>query len=166
MPNDFLRAFKILKANPVKNRGHAYRLINDAGIKTNKDFFNGVVSYYEFRTGKSLGLTNSQKRKLEAKRKHMHLLPLKEQARLMNIKEVRSFLYDNYSLLDELFFHLDDLHRYEGMWPELTREDFRHYYRHHVLYVEPGYDEDEVLVFDPITYDGDDIVVNAYQPWR
>lgn len=157
MPNNFIRALNILKKNPVKNRGHAYRLIDDAGIKTDREFFNGLISYYEFRTGKSLGLSNRQKRELKEKRKHiekqkrMHLIPLKEQARLMYIKEVRSFLYDNYSLFDELFFHLEDLHRNEGMWPELTKADFRHYYRHHVLYVETGYDKDEILVLNPST---------------
>ena len=147
MASNFLRALNILYDNPVKNRGHAYRLINDAGIPTDAKFFNSLVEWYEIRTGRSLGLSNRQKKELEKKRENMHELPLKEQACLMSLKEVRDFLYDNYSLLDELFFYISDLHRYEGMWPELSRKDFRHYYRHHILYVKPDYE-----FYCPVTY--------------
>jgi len=123
---NFLSAVKVLYDNhPVKNRGHAYRLIKEADIEVDSKMFNSIVTYYEFRRQIFLGHSKWTKKRLSN-------LPVKKQAELMSQAEVRFFLY-NTERLDELFWLLwERFKREKAWWGRLTKDDFRHYYNSHI----------------------------------
>lgn len=151
----------MIRHHPIKNRGHAHRLIEAAGIPTSAEFFNSVVSHYEKRKNTYLGLSNSKKKDIDK-------LPLKEQARLMSWYEVKRFLYKS-SILDEIFFEIQSVWKYEyrhTIWRQISVKDFHQYYDRFVTYGERSKSDFEIPIVSLPGHDRNRVQLNSYLYWE
>jgi len=112
------QAIAALKAaHPMKNRGHAFVVLKEAGLTGSGRVFNAAVAAYEAEFGVSLGKSAGAKRAEQQQ-------ALRAQAHQMSAEEVKEHIAE-IDGADQLFWAAWKVFRHEGKWAnKLTAADF------------------------------------------
>lgn len=99
----------------IKNRGHAFKVLSDAGLTGSGQVYNKAVRAYEFQTGEKLMHRRKRQRAIDEEK-------YRAQAHQMSADEVIAHVND-IDEADELFWACWKVFRYEGKWQKALKAD-------------------------------------------
>jgi len=112
----------LIDAGEVKNRGHAFVILKEAGLSGSGAVFNRAVAIYEEHTGAELGKSASAQRAAREK-------ALRARAHQMSSSEVLQHI-EKIDSADDLFWACWKVFRHEGKWvKQLNSGDFAKHFK-------------------------------------